>query len=421
MSSGRSNLNINHGGPSVNFFGQSDPFAPRNWIKTINYIPEEFDISTSSAANTFAYGTEVTIELDKRGDLLGKIELCWKRGSVSGGTNPRFVDWEAPFSIEYVQFMYGNRVLHELFGDKLYLEMLTEDTNEEISAKAKLQHGQLSAADRISLNAAGDVVNRLDLRVPWAKIKKALDMHATPNKILMKIKFAKLATVVEADASASNVTASNIISDLYARCQYYHLEQKKKDERYFATRTPKGVAYKTSTIEYHRRETIANGSTSYSLKIRNIRNDVWQLMFVIRKKDDVEGANATGANPTLLQLPSNLTIYIKDNGTDVIKPIFAGDTSASPSYALYGINSEIHPKNSIHHGQPIFCIPFCHRNLLEMSRDDCVGSRAFAGYNNPELVLTFSALSGDHYIDVYGDIHNVLIQKGGDVRKYLGN
>jgi hypothetical protein len=419
---GRSNLNKNHGAISSNWFGTDDPFLPRNWVKCINYIPEEFYITPSSSANAYSYDSETTIEIDKRGDALGAIELIWERNKCAGGVNQRFVDWEAPFSIDNITFEYGNRIFYKIFGDKLYLDTLKANDH-DLSCKAKLQHGFLDAATRTALNDNANVTkvrNCLDLRVPWAKLKKMIVMNALPNKIIMRIHWNQLKRCTEAD-SGHDVSAGCSITNVRARCQYYHFEQDKKDASYNRVYQNNGIATKFSTVEFHRRETIQTGAIGWTLKLRNIKNDVYLLIVALRKKADVEGTNVeTGANPTEFKFPVNYKVQLQDNGTDIIKPIDLSDTVARPSYHLWGVNSKVYPSSDFLLGFPVVYIPLSETAFADHGEDDCLGSRNLASYNNPELVLTFDALDADYTCDVYGMIHNILYQQRGDIRVFIG-
>src|SRR5687767_13501584 len=113
---GRSNLSLSLRGPSVNFFGPNDLFLERNWNRPLNYVIEEHDL-TPTQTGTFTPGTDTTIECDKRGDLGGHEELVWTRAVFATSTNARACDWEAPFSVDYVEYTYGNKQLHKVFGE----------------------------------------------------------------------------------------------------------------------------------------------------------------------------------------------------------------------------------------------------------------------------------------------------------------
>lgn len=166
---GRSNLSLNLRGPSVNFFGSQDLFAERNWLRSQNYVIEEFDLTPTVSGN-FNPGTQTVVEQDKRADLGGHQELIWTRTQLTGGTNARYNDWEAAFALEHLDVWYGNRILHSVYGEQIFFEQLEEDNDQDLVAKAKRQHGLLTQAERVALNTAAGatpVVNKLDLRLPW--------------------------------------------------------------------------------------------------------------------------------------------------------------------------------------------------------------------------------------------------------------
>jgi hypothetical protein len=124
---GRENLSLQERGPDVNFFGAADLYGRRKWVQSKNTIREQFDLSPQGSVGD--YGSMTTIELDKRGDLLGKIELRVTRGAatLAASSSAAFNDWEATSSIDVIRFFYSNKLVHEIYGDELHLRQITQD------------------------------------------------------------------------------------------------------------------------------------------------------------------------------------------------------------------------------------------------------------------------------------------------------
>ena len=82
-SKGCSNLNKNERGLSTNFFGNFAMYKERDWVKGTNTIREYFDIQPTNT--NASRGSIITIEIDKRGDRLGKSTLVFTRAAITGG------------------------------------------------------------------------------------------------------------------------------------------------------------------------------------------------------------------------------------------------------------------------------------------------------------------------------------------------
>ncbi len=112
MSTGRANLSINGRSTDAQWFGGGEHiFDYQDWMKTENHIPEVFDIDTTTVSPT--YGSELSFELDKRGDLLGEIQLLITRSLVTeagGSVASYFLDHEGYSSIDVIRFWYENKV-----------------------------------------------------------------------------------------------------------------------------------------------------------------------------------------------------------------------------------------------------------------------------------------------------------------------
>jgi hypothetical protein len=405
---GRTNFSTMERGADVEFFGSYDTMKERPYIKSKAAIREQFDITPVNATN--AYGQDTTFELDKRADRLGKIELIIDRGATVGAVGRAFNDWEGFAAIESFEVYYSNKLLHSAYGEELYHMMDREDDINPRAAQAAMQHGDKSLAQRqaLALISARTVTR---LRVPWEQIKRRLAMVALPNKIRFVVRLKALAL------AGNGITSVASGPSLTLRCQYYHLKQADRRALWaMSSSSEDGITTKYAHNEYHRREAIASGTSQFVLKVRNIKNAVFDLWGVVRLQSQVN----TPGSIDLWTVIAPTSFYLRDNGSAVTEEIFVKDQAGQGSYGKYVQNFETHPE-SAQLGQNYFTIAFCDNELVVASDTDCFGSRLFNKYNNLELVLNFDPadLPSAAYLDLYGRIHNLMITKQGDLRRFL--
>jgi hypothetical protein len=243
----------------------------KGWIKQKNIIPEQHDISPSNLTHT--RGGQTTFDVDKRTDKAGKFELIWTCSALSGSTGGCFSDWETPMSVERVEFLYGNKLVHKIYGEKLFSEH-AKMKERELTDLAKKEFGFLSANQRID-RVVSSVQLQLDLQVPWQNINHNIPWVNLPNKLTVRITWQTLIKCTEATSGASSVVGG-IISNPILCIQFTHLMQADRNNLYKMCMNPKGVVTKTTSIEYHRRETIPSGiNGDFRIKLKNIKNDCY--------------------------------------------------------------------------------------------------------------------------------------------------
>ena len=276
---GRSNLGKNERGISQNFFGNVDPMMERNWTSAKNTIREQFDISPQTNA-AIARGGVTTIQIDKHGDRLGKMVLFVDRAAIVGGVP---VNFEGYFTIDKIQFKYSNKIFHKLYGEELYDRLRLWKGQAEVSSKAPLINGLLSPSEK-KFSALQAQTLMVDLKVPWKKANKMLRMVALPNYITVKITW-QLQTKVFVNSVANTNATGGALTNLFIRCDYYHLKNVDR-QALFAQVHAKPLNTKFVSKEYHRQESYpinaSTGTITYTLKLRNIKNDSAQIYAYIR-------------------------------------------------------------------------------------------------------------------------------------------
>lgn len=426
MSTGRSNLNVNERGVDVNWFrGGKDIHEYEQWHRTYNFIPERFDITTYTTA--IAYGSTFSFEVDKRGDHWGKTELVLTRPAVTVATNPRFNDWEGYSSIDIVRFWYSNKNFLEIRGEQLYREVMKEKHDKTRSAMAQMQYGFLSDADRRT-QANTQTTWVADLMVPWEHLNKRIPMIALPNKIKVDVTLKPLTNCCYVQSGTPTCVPTSATLRVYMN----HLTQAKRDHLFNHVNSGNGVAVKITTPEFHLRESVsAVANSTYSkqrIKIRNIKNAVYKMDVVLRNQTDVDNTAGntlnlwnfnpinTGTNPHLSRF------WFEDNGNQITNKIEVQDSTTGTSAAAYGVvldQIRMHPDGVLGLQVPSICFP--EPEFVEHSRDGCFGSRNFSKYNNPEFVFEFDLGNNNtpQYLDLWADVHNLLIYQRGDLRRYL--
>lgn len=425
MSTGRSNLLVNGYGTSIPFYAIGKYLYQKlPWPTTANYVEEYFDITANGSTHT--RGSHSVIEIDRRGDLMQDAYLHFARALFASGTNMEAVDWEGAMSIEKIVVMYNNKQVYTVRGEKLVLDYLEKTSTQERESEARLCLGDMSVSDRkaSALIAQSDIW--VNLRFPWRKINKTVDMVGLPNKIRVEIYWKPIAEVCK---STSGAVTGGAISDVYLRTKFIHLPESQRIQNFNKTQSETGVRVKMLSFEEHRRVShTVTGSTASSTRfeLRNIRNDVVIIRSLVRWNDNV--TNFLFLNP-LNFLAHKL--QINDNGSNVTKEFNYYEETTShettPAFHKFKETSEMFPTQEV--GMNIGKIAFCSNKLVGASEDGCYGSRNIGRYNNPEIVVSWDASeitstgspagNGNLLIDVIADVHNILLTKKGDWRTYL--
>jgi len=415
---GRSNLGVNGRGPDVNFFPlnydvQNYPYKYREWGRTENHIPEHYDILAQNFnPNTTGYGGALDFYLDKRGDVLRKLELIIQRNAVEGMIgNPAgfFNDFEGFSSIDKVEFYYSNKIVI-----------------------AHSQAGLLTNQER-AINAAHGYTWIVDLKVPFEQLWTAMPMIAMPNQIQVHVTLKPLSACM----NYAGGTPSCSLIRAVLRSHYVHVPQWRRIWLFNTVNTDKGVALKYGGNELQRREIIPAGTNGkWTLLLRNIKNAVYVLRVILRYQAQVD--NPGGNMLDLWNFQGGTRTYVEDSGSPVTirfewntpQKVDGNyqymSTDVYRQYNIWQDQSRCYPHGVV--GSMIALIPMTDDQFVMPSEWDCYGSRQFLKYNNPELAIDFDAPPNvtnwagtpfTMYCDVWAKIHNLLIYQKGDIRKYL--
>lgn len=441
MSTGRTNFAQMGRGIDLNWFKFAHDITayPTGHLTSIPVVPEQFDIPTYSTGNTLAYGQQINFELDKRGDLLGEIELVIDRGALStSGTagSLAFADWEGFACIDTVRFVYANKIFHEVTGDELYLHLQRRCTLSERYCYGMLQGGIFgtgwgpaattggtSTSSTIDLGTWAQSAKQVvvPLFVPWKELGVHIPMVVLPNKIKVEVVLKTLAKCVGTPPTSGTVSCT--INNAYLRCQYLHVPRPKQQELFKQINQSNGVDLKTLTTEGHFDVAYTGSSTQLVIPLKNVKNAITHIEILTRTANNAGFGTANSCSPFTFTLDSSAYVksfYIRDNGTAITKT-YTRETSGSGVANQYNKwrTALCNPIGNPELGA--LQIRFAPEDKIDASYKDCFGSRLLQMYNNPELVLNFSAApsSNTWYIDVHAFFHNYLTYEGAEVRKFI--
>ncbi len=391
-------------GASANFVGGLDHFQYMAYSKAEPYYEEETVYSPINNTQVVA-GGKIDFDLERRNTFMrGATEFRITVSSVTnnGGLVFRFSDFTALELIDRIEWVYNNKKIWQENPERMLFKLRTRFNASQRTPITQGLGGGLTDLERRAL-ATTTQSFIVPIWTPWRKFKKQLPMVGIPNKIRVSF-FMKPFTQVGLTSVVPHVhtwTYSNVT----LRTEGNDVDEKKKNFHWNASKD--GLVIKTVDFEEHRREIIPSGTSTFRLKIRNVKNDCFNLYFVLRLVAALD-------DPTVRDPWGYLTAaswQIVDGNQPMTDLITYQDFVRTQW-------SEMYPDAESDLGY--HCIPFCPRAFVRLSDDDCYGSRAFVHYNNPELVINFaSPTAANIYLDLVGEIHNQLIFKLGDIRPLL--
>jgi hypothetical protein len=406
----RSELIRNERGADVNWFkGGKDLFMRQPWARSENYVQERFDISPNTTS--LAYGTTIEFDVDKRMDLLGRMELYVTRGALSGAT--MFNDFECYASIDKVAILYNNKSVFEVRGDEL-MKRFQEKHPRTRAVLAKQGNGYLTGAELNASAAASTsplAVIWTDLDMPWKDFHRRLPMVGLPNPIKVQVTFRALADFV-----TTTGTPACTMTDCKLRCWGEHLLEAKRSAVFSQTRGASGVVFKVSNTENHYKEQIAASTTEARINLRNFKNATYQMNCTLRTLGQVDTASTRDLYKNLV-LPTGY-VWLEDQNARITDKIIL-DSATLRAYDVYQYNHRQHPDAVL--GLPVIRFAFCDPKFVDASDTGCYGSKNFNKTGNPQLVIQWATNSGSSiiYADIEARIHNLIIVKQGDLRRFL--
>lgn len=391
-------------GASANFVGGADPFMYTSYNKQEPYYEEETVYSPINST-TVAAGGRADFDLERRNVFMRGA--CEYRFTVSAVTNIgvsqfRFNDYQALDMIDRVEFTYNNKRVWQETPERWLFKLLTRFNFTQRTPITEGVGGGLTVLERQALATVSQSFV-VPIWVPWRKFKKQLALVGIPNKIRVTVYLKPFA----ACGFSATVPFPHTwtYSNVSLRTEGNDVDELKKAKYWDMTK--KGITIKMIDFETHAREVIPAATSQFRLKIRNIKNDTFNIYFYLRSVANID--DATQRDPFNFLAP--LSWQLMDGNQPMTDLITYTDFVRTQW-------NEMYPDAPSNTGY--CCIPFCPRAFVRLSEDDCYGSRAMVHYNNPELVINFAAPTGAPiYLDVIGEIHQQIINKLGDVRPFL--
>ena len=436
---GRQNLIVNERGVDVHYYADGLVRHEKmhdGWATTENYVEEEFNYTPTSVAN--AYGQTCVFELDKRGDKwIGVPYLIWTRsaGAAADITNMAcFADYEGCHSIAQMRWIYNNKEIFRISGERIYRENVEAKYCEDFARFSELTCGGLSLAERQVAFAESKTLV-LPLYVPWRHLKKSITAIGLPNKVRVEVDFYDYKKCCRFPPG-SNATFSGTaptLSNIYYRQRFVHFKEATRNNSFLRTKQNAPIVHLTNQVEAQYQELISSGTAQFILPLRNIKNNCYVMRILLRANADLNTANRL----EFMNYYLPYSVYLQDQGTPITNTYYPWKLNQIDNIGL------MHPAS-----QPLVpwaIINFCNFEWVEASEDDCYGGRTIGKYNNPELVVNFnpgvtsiakwdswpyfpnlmainSSRTGcafDLQMDVEGQIHQALLQHEGDFRRYL--
>ena len=429
---GRQNLAINGRAEDVNWWGGDAPMDLWQWTKgwktPKNYITEYVDLSPSGQATTFSPSGTTTIPIERYGERLQCQELHFKVNIVKGTGNVYPEKWLAHAVIDKIAFEYANREVLVIKGQTMHARRQKKGTHEQFNSYAALEGGPGSTSYSYSYDVKNGTGTSLgsgtttfefwvQLPIPWRKYDRTLGIIAFPNILYCKIYWKAQALFLR----GANNDHATTFSDVYLRSHFVHLEEPDRKTVFYEVNSDRGHVFKTLTQEYEIEKDGAITTKNVSIRLENIKNSVVELRAYIRK--------ATWDTQSTLETfeykwPASMVL---EDGNQAVT-----NTWTIVPYMQQVVERKAYPLAS---GDYIPTIYFCPPEFVDNSEDNCYGSRLVSKYNTPTIKLNFEgttgtsgtptdvlSTSGTAYavkITLEADVHNVLIQRKGDFRRFL--
>jgi hypothetical protein len=378
----------------------ADVFAPRKY-NTINlFYPDHREIKPETPITT-GWGEETSFKFQKTFDQLVNTRITFDVAQLTGGTNPRFIDWAGIRAIEYVELVYQGNHLQKVTGKQIYDEIIKEWKTEQKEAAAQVSGGLLSNAQRQAL-AAGSQHFEVPLGILYFSkdLSYSLPVHCLSTELELVVKFQSLANVANTDGTAP---AGAAMSNLRCHAMFTHVSPVDRADRLAKSQQGEGFMYSFIDRVVQQKAVAATTDTSLEIELKNIRGPITELR-VTRLKDTAWNSGTAYTNdPGAYEVIS--TIEIEGSGSLVMR----SEDSDSLQYVydpMYHPNAEA--------GHRIYSVYWA---LDPGNKVDCTGSVNFGMLNNPVMTLTFPNIAAASTIFIEALERNFIQLRSGDIIK----
>lgn len=457
-------LGTNTGVQDIFFFGtQLSPFAYKGWTTSTNFLIERKDYDP---INTTAFNQTITFQYPNDTDLAGPPAIVIQLPAIDQGTNSaaargatsadgattgtqttltnhRYIDGAGLHIIEKIDITYGSNLLQTIKPEDIEIRANLYEQTETLQYTQELMgfwgNDITHSFDR-GTTASDTLLRTYIIHLPmvfwglspnqWLPVFMLKDI----NNLRIQVKLKDWASIVTATGGASGYLSQaatgvvpNSQTPLSVRLRAVNVHLTAVEKQYFvdllrSTGTAEGVEddgilYKFTDIERHEREPVVSGTTSKSLRLSNFHSPTTQIYFILRPQRRVDAKwpyapSTTVLYADLVQDPTQASYQqigynkLTANGMDLLREQSWRDTTLSDMLLFYpnGFKKQIYVR--------VF------NDLTPTDDLNCVGSINFLNLNNPQLELRFlSAVSGDHYLDVYAKVHMIIQMVNGQLHR----
>ena len=421
---------------------KQSPFAYQAPMTCCNHINEEVVFRPLNATNV--YGSNVTWEFSKVGDLMGPLTLVVQHAALTQPADPpvgnysriQYIPNLGAGQLQEVRVTYGSNHIVTIPPEWMMIRFRKFKGLTASQCAAALAQWDQTDPARLAFSVNGGVTET-DLCMPFADdTSQYFSMCGMSDKLRIQIRFKTLDHILNYDKLVLDGNAASpalvapqttaIIEDMFIRAEIIHLTGAERDTVVANVKSADGLAKMIEDIQGHYRVYIppsASAGYTFRLPLTNINAPVRALYFFFEDPKLTAGTaanNAQGGDWPLYPHPdlgAQMTAYYVVAGSQTIIPRrtnvharFADHarwfTGIIPSEHLYGYSFSPSP---------------------EMPNAS-LGTMNFGITDQPTLVIEFNGgLNNNYdrvagstqgaYVTVVADTVNFLHEQGGDLIK----
>ena len=377
---------------------RNNPFTYKMW-STVNHHWRSWKLvdPDQNTSNNAIF----TLQKDTDRNGIMTLEWTWSALTHSGSGNYlRLCDYAPIYKIDRIEILYGSKSIQTIPAETIHHRILREPHYaKRVGADQRIDSNKSPLERSILAMSSRKVI----LHIPtfWSEcIDKYIPVNALADTIKIKVYWNNDNTLIQTDYTDGEATLT--MSDLKLRINDVEHTALDRREMLDRTLTANGIIYKTWTYETDKEHTIPSGLAAgvyHSVELKSIKNSVYELYFVVRKKAEA-GSDPTLVDPSNLQLVSAWSFLASnkeliDEQDDKFTRLMDSDIyyDGVPGAPIYGFTPSLDPMSSGKH---------------------CTGSFTLANTHKPTLKIKFdSTLTEDYLVDVYAKIHQNVQCVGG--------
>lgn len=430
-------------GPLVDLLvGTKSVFARRPYTMHSIYF-EDFASRQIPTRNRDAnFGDKLTFQINKTTSLVGQLvlEFVITPGTALAPGDAVFVNDLGYNLIEHLQVRYQSHILQEFNGDIMHYkrrawENTISDSCDSALRLDRIAYGSANETAVLRANASGGGASfkvYADLtELIFAKyFDQLLQPEALAANIEIDITLRNLNELLVTNGTAINtifpgganpapkINSVTMLPRLFELTAAEHASMLKQHS------LGQGFVHKFHDYEFQKNVNIPVGVTEHRIVLNNLRLDMNNIFFWIRKQDSntapVRDRLSYDTSPSIITgaAVNGILSEVEADGLSSIKLEANGKTVVAEIDALFlrlKIGRRVHPRKE--NDCMYYEVPFA--ISTEQARD-AMGHQNAANLNQKELILKFKAPTAEAYeVDIYAMSENFIQYKDGSVRKTL--